>query len=81
VNNAINAEQRGQPSQPNQSDHILPEFPPAPPPRPNPQFEPPYQPLPGYDDGPIPPGEIGMSNSNEQGNARRTTLLDFLNGN
>jgi penicillin-binding protein 1A len=78
VNNAINAEHSGQA---NQSDHVFPEFPPAPPPRPNPQFEPQYQPQPGYDDGPIPPGEIGAGNGDEPSNARRTTLLDFLSGN
>lgn len=68
---------------------LLPEFPPAPPPRPTEQYQPEYQPQPGYDDGPIPPGEIGedygeyggQPQGSARGGPRQTTLLDILTGN
>lgn len=77
VNDAINNEAAEQNQQ-----QILPEFPPAPPPRPNDQYNPQYEPQPGYDDGPIPPGEIGGTYRSDQRNTpRQTTLFDILTGN
>lgn len=79
ISNAVNDAVNNQAAQQGSGQQILPEFPPAPPQRPNDQYNPTYEPLPGYDDGPIPPAEIGGSQSNST--TRQTTLFDFLSGN
>lgn len=79
ISNAVNDAVNNQAAQQGSEQHVLPEFPPAPPQRPNDQYNPTYEPLPGYDDGPIPPGEIGGRQSNST--TRQTTLFDFLSGN
>jgi penicillin-binding protein 1A len=82
ISNAVNEAVNNEASQRNDQLQPLPEFPPAPPPRPNDQYNPQYEPQPGFDDGPIPPGEIGGDfEGNTNGQPRQTTLFDILSGN